>query len=128
VCKIQYLIKWKGYFEAHNSWEPKENVNVPELLVAFHGNNPGAIRMIKKEKEDCAQGTWSYETEECTTSAKPQPHTEGCKVMYLRSAEMRSKGPAAMMEPGQLPPSHSRTSSQRTQRSNTAAQPSSDDE
>jgi hypothetical protein len=52
--KIQYLIKWKGNSEAHNSWEPKENVNAPELLVAFHGNNPGAIRMIKKEKEDCA--------------------------------------------------------------------------
>jgi hypothetical protein len=55
-CKVQYLIKWKGYSEAHNSWEPKENVNTPELLVAFHGNNPGAIRTIKKEKKDCTQG------------------------------------------------------------------------
>jgi Chromo (CHRromatin Organisation MOdifier) domain len=110
-CKIRYLIKWKGYSEAHNSWEPKENVNVPELLVAFHGNNPEAIRMIKKEKEDCAQGTWSYETEERTTSTKPQPHTGGRKVMYLRSTETRSKGPATMTEPGQLPPSYSCTSS-----------------
>jgi hypothetical protein len=44
---------------------------MPELLVAFHDNNPGAIRTIKKEKEDCAQGMWSYETEERMTSAKP---------------------------------------------------------
>jgi hypothetical protein len=89
-------------------------VNAPELLVAFHGNNSGAIRMIKKEKEDYAQGTWSYETEECTASAKPQPHIGECKVMYLRSAEMRLKGPAAMTEPGQLPPSHRHTSSRQT--------------
>jgi hypothetical protein len=52
-CKLQYLIKWKGCSEAHNSWEPKENVNTPALLIAFHGNNPGEIRVIKKEKEDC---------------------------------------------------------------------------
>jgi hypothetical protein len=84
--------------DAHNSWEPKENVNAPVLLTAFHGNNPEAIRAIKNEKKDCAQGMWSYETEECTTSAKPQPHTAGCKVVYLRSAETRSKGPAAMAE------------------------------
>jgi hypothetical protein len=56
--KLQYLIKWKGYSEAHNSWEPKENVNAPALLTAFHGNNPGAIRMIKKEKKDYTQGTY----------------------------------------------------------------------
>jgi hypothetical protein len=69
---------------------------------------------------------WSYETEECITSAKPQPYMEGHKVMYLRSTETRLKGPAAMTEPGQTPPSHSHTSSQQTQRSNTVRQPTSD--
>jgi hypothetical protein len=34
-------------------------VTTPVLLTAFYGNNPGAIRATKKEKEDCAQGTWS---------------------------------------------------------------------
>jgi hypothetical protein len=98
-------------------------VNAPELLIAFHSNNPGAIRRIKKEKEDCAQGMCSYETEEHTTSAKPQPHTGGCKVMYLRSAETGSKESAAMTEPGQTPPSYSHTSSRQTQRSRTTTHP-----
>src|SRR6267142_4127300 len=31
--KLQYLIKWKGYSDAHNSWEPKENVTEPALLA-----------------------------------------------------------------------------------------------
>jgi hypothetical protein len=34
--KRQYLIKWKGYTNAHNSWEPAENVNAPELVKEFH--------------------------------------------------------------------------------------------
>jgi len=36
-CKLQYLIKWKGYLDAHNSWEPKEAINAPVLLTAFYG-------------------------------------------------------------------------------------------
>jgi hypothetical protein len=34
--KHQYLIKWKGYADVHNSWEPAENVNAPELVKEFH--------------------------------------------------------------------------------------------
>jgi Chromo (CHRromatin Organisation MOdifier) domain len=34
--KHQYLIKWKGYAKVHNSWEPEENVNAPELVKEFH--------------------------------------------------------------------------------------------
>jgi hypothetical protein len=34
--KLQYLVKWVGYSPAHDSWEPAENVNAPELVTAFH--------------------------------------------------------------------------------------------
>ena len=44
--KLQYLVKWAGYAESHNSWEPVENVNVPELVKEFHHQNPAAVREI----------------------------------------------------------------------------------
>jgi chromobox protein 1 len=28
-CKLQYLIKWKGYSESDNTWEPVDNVQAP---------------------------------------------------------------------------------------------------
>ena len=31
----QYLIRWKGYSDAHDSWEPWENINAPLLLAEF---------------------------------------------------------------------------------------------
>ena len=31
----QYLIHWKGYSSAHDSWEPWENINAPLLMVVF---------------------------------------------------------------------------------------------
>jgi len=54
-CKLQYLIKWKGYADAHNSWEPKENVTAPALLAAYHEQNTAAVRKLKMEQADCGQ-------------------------------------------------------------------------
>jgi hypothetical protein len=42
---LQYLVRWKGFSEAHNSWEPKRNLGNASLKVKeFHDKNPKAIR------------------------------------------------------------------------------------
>ena len=44
---LQYLVKWKGFSEAHNSWEPKGNLgNADQLVKEFHDKNPRAIRRM----------------------------------------------------------------------------------
>jgi hypothetical protein len=38
---FHYLVRWKGYAPAHDSWEPVENVeNAPELVADFHLRYP----------------------------------------------------------------------------------------
>jgi hypothetical protein len=49
---LQYLLKWRGYFQAHDSWEPAEQVHVPELVDRFHQENPKAIRAICLKEEE----------------------------------------------------------------------------
>jgi hypothetical protein len=34
----EYLVKWLGYPESENTWEPASNLDCPDLLLAFHGS------------------------------------------------------------------------------------------
>ncbi|XP_054281145.1 chromobox protein homolog 1-like [Macrosteles quadrilineatus] len=43
--KNQYFIKWKGYPDSENSWEPTENLHCPGLIKQFEEN-------LKKKKDE----------------------------------------------------------------------------
>jgi Chromo (CHRromatin Organisation MOdifier) domain len=38
--KPQYLICWKGYSHAHDSWALIDDIHAPDLIQAFHRSNP----------------------------------------------------------------------------------------
>jgi hypothetical protein len=38
--KLQYLIKWRGYPESDNTWEPVKNVQAPLLTREYHKAHP----------------------------------------------------------------------------------------
>jgi hypothetical protein len=38
--KLQYLIKWKGYPSADNTWEPKNQIFAPKLMERYHLKHP----------------------------------------------------------------------------------------
>ena len=38
--QLQYFIKWKGYPENDNTWEPADQIHAPDLLKAYHRSNP----------------------------------------------------------------------------------------
>jgi hypothetical protein len=42
--RLEYYIKWKGYGQEENTWEPKANLaNSPELVCTFHQSHPNAL-------------------------------------------------------------------------------------
>ncbi len=54
--KKQYLVKWKGYSDAHNTWEPEENIFADELIWQYEGKHkqgtPTHIRATRIQPED----------------------------------------------------------------------------
>jgi len=45
--KLQYLVRWKGYDDSQNTWEPVENIHTPELIKSFHATSPTAIKELR---------------------------------------------------------------------------------
>ena len=46
--KLEYLVKWKGYGNEENSWEPKKNLsNTKEILADFYIKHPDALRVME---------------------------------------------------------------------------------
>ena len=46
--RLEYLVKWSGYTDEYNTWEPVSNLeNSKEAIEDFHKENPSAPRRLR---------------------------------------------------------------------------------
>jgi Chromo (CHRromatin Organisation MOdifier) domain len=44
--KLQYLLCWKGYSRAHDSWQDASEIHAPNLVKEYHQRKPTAVQAV----------------------------------------------------------------------------------
>ncbi len=97
--RLQYLIKWKGYPDSDNTWEPADQVHAPELIK--HYQSAGVHQSSAAHRQSAIRRKYQ--------SASAKPHIKTLRASPQLSIECPTILPASPLK-----------SSQKTSRSKTS--------
>ncbi|CAO2645031.1 Chromobox protein homolog 1, partial [Lemmus lemmus] len=95
--KVEYLLKWKGFSDEDNTWEPEENLDCPDLIAEFlqsqktaheTDKSEGGKRKADSDSED--KGEESKPKKKKEESEKPRGFARGLEPERIIGATKNS--------------------------------------
>src|SRR5216683_1794424 len=101
-CKLQYLIKWKGYPESDNTWEPVDNMQAAQLIRKHHATHlledkrtAGQARTVSLT----SQPTWLLESDPTNTFNKANATAAALATATAAVTTARPSSPSTLRRP-----------------------------
>ncbi|EHB04843.1 Chromobox protein-like protein 3, partial [Heterocephalus glaber] len=100
--KVECFLKWKGFTDADNTWEPEENLDCPELIEAFL-----ISQKASKEKDELIEAFLisqkaSKEKDGTKTKSLSDSESDDSKSRKKRDAADKPRGFARGLDPERI--------------------------
>merc|ERR1712244_155875 len=90
--KVEYYLSWKGYGPEENTWEPKENLDCPELIKIFEDKLKAKKENKGKKKSGGGDGEGGERKEDShpEEDARPRGFDRGLQAERIIGATVSS--------------------------------------
>ncbi|KAG9280051.1 hypothetical protein AMEX_G5639 [Astyanax mexicanus] len=85
--KVEFFLKWKGFPDTDNTWEPEENLDCPELISAFLTSQKGVVENPDSNKRK---------------SSTDEPETDENSAKRKKELSEKPRGFARNLEPERI--------------------------